>query len=180
MSGMVAERLFGLLPKYMPLEHKYKLTESLWRHVGPSSRRMLYVNPRVPLQDIAAVVNAHLERDVLSYTIPESMEKRFAWLSQGDVEVKQELLNFLRARERDLASESLRLNIPILAAHLQSAQGEHTHRLVHKLQVGKHEIVVTLTDGVEEITETAPPAPFVASWIWWVVAFIILLVLLNI
>jgi hypothetical protein len=175
MSGMVAERLFGLLPKYMRLEQKYKLTESLWRHVAPVSRRTLYVNPSVPLEEVTDVVKAHLERDVLSYNIPEQMEKRFAWLSQGDIEVKQKLLNFLRTQERMLAAESLRLNIPILADQLRSAQGGNTHHAAHKLQIGKNEIVVTLTSRVEGITETAPPAPpSEVSWIWWIIGLVIL------
>ena len=43
MSGLVAERLFGILPTTMPLEAKYKLTKSLWYHVGPSSTKTFYV-----------------------------------------------------------------------------------------------------------------------------------------
>ncbi len=180
MSGMVAERLFGLLPRYMPLEQKYKLTESLWRHVGPVSRRTLYVNPSVPLEDVTAVVRSHLERDVLAYNIPEQLEKRFTWLSQGDIEVKQKLLNFLRSKERALAAESLRLNIPILADHIRSAQGNHTHYVAHKLQIGKNEILVTLTERVEGITETAPPTPSSGAWwIWWIIGFAILVALFR-
>lgn len=180
MSGMVAERLFGLLPRYMPLEQKYRLTESLWRHVGPVSRRTLYVNPGVPLEEVTAVVRGHLERDVHSYNIPEQMEKRFAWLSQGDIAVKQALLNFLRSKERELAAESLRLNVPILADHIRSAQGSHTHHVVHKLQIGKNEMVVTLTHRVEGITETAPPMPSSGAWwAWWIIGIVILIALFQ-
>lgn len=183
MSGMVAERLFGLLPRYMPLEQKYRLTESLWRHVGPVSRRALYVNPSVPLEEVTAVVKGHLERDVPSYNIPEQMEKRFTWLSQGDIEVKQKLLNFLRAKQRELAAESLRLNVPILADHIKSAQGSHTQHVAHKLQIGKNEIVLTLTERVEGITETAPPTPSSGAWwiwwIWWIIGFVILIALFR-
>ena len=34
MGGMIAERLFNLLPPRMPLAVKYKLVEGLWHHVG--------------------------------------------------------------------------------------------------------------------------------------------------
>ncbi len=183
MSGVVAERLFSLLPNHMPLEQKYKLTESLWRHVGPVSRRTLYVNPNVAPDEVIAVVKEHLEQDVLSYAIPEQMEKRFKWLSQGDIDIKQKLLNFLRSKERELAAESVRINVPILAEHLRNAQENHTHHLAHKLQIGKNEIVVILTSKVEGITETAPRAPAPTSsasdnsWIWWVIGIIILIAL---
>ena len=43
MSGMVAERLFNLLPPRMPLGVKYKLVEGLWHHVGPSSKHRIRV-----------------------------------------------------------------------------------------------------------------------------------------
>ena len=43
MSGLVAERLFRILPPTMPLEVKYQLTKSLWYHVGPSSTKTFYV-----------------------------------------------------------------------------------------------------------------------------------------
>ncbi|MEW6106934.1 MAG: hypothetical protein AB1563_11325 [Bacillota bacterium] len=183
MSGMVAERLFSLLPKHMPLEQKYKLTESLWRHVGPVSRRTLYVNPNVEPAEVIAVVKEHLERDVLSYAIPEPMEQRFTWLSQGDIDIKQKLLNFLRAKDRELAAESLRTNLPILTEHLRSAQGSHTHHLTHKLQVGKNEIAVALTSKVEGITEIAPhvaastSSAWGNSWIWWLVGIVVLIAL---
>lgn len=177
MSGMVAERLFNLLPRHMPLEQKYKLTESLWHHVGPASHRTLYVNPNVAPDDVLALVKDLLERDALSYAIPEQMEQRFNWLAQGDVDTKQKLLNFLRSKERELAAESLRINMPILAEHLRSPRGSETHYLVHKLQVGKNQIVVTLTSEVEGITETAPRTRSSSSdysWVWWVIGIAIL------
>lgn len=184
MSGMVAERLFSLLPKYMPIEQKFKLTESLWRHIGPTSRRDLYVNPSVGIEELEEVVRGYLNTDVLDYKIPEQMEKRFQWLSQGDVNVKQQLLNHLRQLEKGLAAESLRVNLPMLANHLRSSQGELTTNLWHKLEIGKNSITVHLTDKVEGITETAPAIPRGSgdsdwSWVWWVIGFIVLVAMFG-
>jgi hypothetical protein len=41
MSGMVAERLYRLLPPTMPIGIKFDIAEELWRHVGPSSSRVI-------------------------------------------------------------------------------------------------------------------------------------------
>lgn len=184
MSGMVAERLFSLLPKYMPIKEKFRLTESLWRHIGPTSRRDIYVNPTVSFEELERVVQGYLETDVLEYKIPEQMEARFQWLSQGDVGVKQQLLNHLRQLEKGLATESLRTNLPALASHLQSAQGKLTTHLSHRLEIGKNSITVHLTDKVDGITETAPRVVSQNSgsdwsWIWWIVGLFVLFVLLG-
>lgn len=182
MSGIVAERLFSLLPKYMPIKQKFKLTESLWRHIGPTSRRDIYVNPAVPLGELEQVVRGYLETDVLDYKIPEQIERRFQWLSQGDIGVKQQLLNHLRQLEKGLAAESLRVNFPALARHLQSTQGRLTASLSHRLEIGKNSITVHLTDKVDGITETAPQvvstsSEYVWSWIWWIIGIFLLVAL---
>lgn len=185
MSGMVAERLFSLLPKRMPIAQKYKLTESLWHHVAPKSRRNLYVNPNISLEEVESAVRKHLEQDVSEYKIPAQIEARFNWLSQGDVAVKQQLLNYIRAKERDLAVESLHINLPILTDHISSSQSKYTHSVTYNLNVGRSEIFVTLTDKVEGITET-PPTTRVSSstdndwtWLWWVIGIGVLLIIFG-
>jgi hypothetical protein len=39
MSGLVAGPLYSLLPPLMPLNDKYDLTRSLWKHVCPARTR---------------------------------------------------------------------------------------------------------------------------------------------
>lgn len=185
MSGIVVERLFSLLPKYMPIEQKYKLTESLWSHVAPKSSRHLYVNPSVPIAEVEAAVRAILQKDVLEYKIPEQMENRFNWLSQDDVGIKQKLLNFIRAKQRELAAESISVNLPVLVDHLSLSQAKHTQSLSHKLKIGRNEISVTLTDKVDGITEKQPITQNAGgsasdwSWLWWIVAIGVLLMLFG-
>lgn len=185
MSGMVAERLFSLLPKRMPIDQKYKLTENLWHHVAPKSNRDLYVNPSVPILEIENAVRACLQQDVLEYKIPTQMESRFNWLSQGDVSVKQQLLNHIRAKERELATESIRINLPLLIDHLSSGKAEYTQSLAHNLKIGRNEISVTLTDKVEGITEIRPITKGGSnldndsSWLWWIFGIVVLLIVFG-
>src|SRR5262249_25101723 len=79
MSGLVAGRLFKLLPPRMPLDAKYRLTESLWRHVGPSSKKRLRVGLDASVDDVVEAARTHIEDVVVRYTIPSSLEQRFAW-----------------------------------------------------------------------------------------------------
>lgn len=182
MSGMVAERLFNLLPPVMPIEAKFQLTESLWKHVGPSSSKKYFVGVDVNLEDISNRVKSHLEEVVTHYQIPSSMEARFNWLSQGDVTVKQQLLNYFRQQEKALLSEALRTQLPVLIDHLNSEKGSLTTHVAQVLKVGKHEVQVVVTEGVNGVSETAPvrtPESSDYSWIWWVVGIIFVMWLLS-
>ena len=177
MSGMVAERLFSLLPPTMPLESKLRLTDSLWKHVGPSSKKTYYIGLDVDLVELSRRVGEHLEEVVIHYAIPSSMEARFNWLSQGDVGIKQQLLNYFRQKEKALLSEALLTQLPVLKNHLLSKEGNLTTRVVQVLKVGKHQVEVVFDEHVSGITDVAPASlieKVASSWISWVIGIIVL------
>jgi len=179
MSGMVAARLFSLLPQYMPISKKYILTENLWKHVGPSSHKIYYVGLDVDLEEVGKIIKEHLKHVVINYTIPESMENRFRWLSQGDVNIKQQLLNHLRQQERELLSLALNTKLPVLINHIKSNKDSFTSHVTQVLIVGKHEVKIILDENVSGISETAPRRVTALTndnvWIWWIVGIGILL-----
>jgi hypothetical protein len=187
MSGMVASRLFKLLPPRMPLQEKYKLTKNLWQHVGPSSRKTLRVGLDAGIEDALGVVRDHIEQVVVNYEIPESLERRFDWLSAGDVHVKQDLLNHLRQMEKTLVVEGAKNQLPVMLAHLNSADGQHTHRLAQVLKIGKHELEILVdkrSSGVK-LEEPSVAARAVAAstngsyaWVWWVAGILLVIFLL--
>jgi hypothetical protein len=144
MSGLVAGRLFNLLPPLMPIDEKYKLTESLWRHVGPSSKRRLRVGMDASLDQAMTKAREHVEGVVNGYHIPEGLARRFEWLSSGDVTIKQQLLNHVQALEKKLVVEDLRQRLPVLIEHLRQDSSNMTKRAAHTLTVGKHELEVLI------------------------------------
>lgn len=179
MGGIVAARLFSLLPPYMPITKKYSLIESLWKHVGPSSNKTLYVGIDADLEEVSKIVKEHLEDVVINYTFPESMENRFRWLSQDDVNIKQQLLNYLRQQERGLLSIALNTKLPILINHLKSDDGSFTTHVAQELVVGKHQVKIILNKNVSGIVDSYPQTASNSnssySWIWWVIGIGILL-----
>lgn len=182
MSGMVAGRLFSLLPPQMSPQAKYQLTESLWKHVGPSSSKIYYMGLDTDIEEVRSTVKAHLEEVVIHYTIPDSMEKRFEWLSEGDVRIKQELLNHLRQQEEALLLEAVQLNLPILLNHLRSDEGRLTNHVAQVVNVGKHKVKVIVDDRVTGITDVSPKIKYFSgsntTWIWWVIGIAIFLFIL--
>lgn len=183
MSGMVAERLFSLLPPRMPLSIKYQLINSLWEHVGASSSKTYYISSDVDVNELVSTVKSYLENVVISHTIPEGIEKRFNWLSQGDVEIKQKLLNYLRDKNKKLLTDNLESQLNILSNHLNNEGNLYTKQISQVLKVGKHEVKIILNEQANGITEKKPePIPSPDSefnWIWWVIGGLLILWLFN-
>ncbi len=186
MSGLVASRLFNLLPPRMPLSEKYKLTENLWQHVGPSSRKTLRVGLDAGVDDALVAVREHIEQVVINYKIPEPLQRRFDWLSEGDVHVKQDLLNHLRQMEKSLVVEGARTQLPVMFEHMGGVNGRNTHRLAQVLKIGKHELELLIdkkASGVklEEpsiVTRAGAASSGIGyTWLWWLAGILALLFL---
>jgi hypothetical protein len=178
MSGTVATRLFGLLPPRMPLTAKYRLTEDLWRHVGPSSRKTMRIGLDAGIETVLEAVRNHIQEVVVNYKIPTNLERRFEWLSGGDVRVKQELLNHLLQMEKSLVVNGAREQLSVLLDHLRGEGSYHTHRLAHILKVGKHELEMLIDKTALSVTVEHRPVRSRAtnsasrsdlSSLWWVV-----------
>ncbi|MGA8499144.1 MAG: hypothetical protein WB764_26945 [Xanthobacteraceae bacterium] len=150
MGGMVAERLFNLLPPRMPLASKYKLVEGLWRHVGPSSKYRLRVGPDTDVAQAVEFARSKISQFVVNYKIPPDLELRFTWLAAGDVGVKQLLLSHVQEIEKAIAVEAIRAQLPVMLEHLRSA-GSNTGRLAQIINVGKHEFEIVLDKTKIEI-----------------------------
>lgn len=147
MSGMVAERLFNLLPPRMPLVVKYKLVEGLWHHVGPSSKHRIRVGADANVADIIELARSKITEFVVNYKISSNLESRFNWLSAGDVSVKQMLLSHVQEVEKTIVVEAVRAQVPVMLDHLRSS-GSHTGRLAQIVRVGKHELELLMDKTV--------------------------------
>lgn len=159
MSGTVAERLFDLLPPLMPLADKYRLTEQLWNHFGPSSKKLMRVGPEVRAEDVAAAFADHINSVIGGFAIPSELERRFSWLAAGDVAVKQQLLGQLVTMERSLVAEGVRLQFPVMLDHLARDTDRTTTRLAQIVKVRKHELEILIDRDAEGIAIEDPPKP---------------------
>lgn len=181
MAGQTAARLFKLLPPLMPLAKKYELTESLWRHVGPASKRRLRVGLDADLEVAVGKVREHIGGVVSGYQIPEPLTRRFEWISSGDVGVKQQLLNHLQDLEKRLVVEAARQQLPVMLEHLKRDQQQHTSRMTQVLKVGKHELEVLLDRNAQgaELEEWRPlqstsyrAGSGNSTWVLWVIGIV--------
>jgi len=189
MGGMVAERLFNLLPPRMPLGVKYKLVEGLWHHVGPSSKHRIRVGADANVAEVIELARSKINEFVVNYKIPANLEARFDWLSAGDVSIKQMLLSHIHEVEKTIVVEAVRAQMPVMLEHLRSAK-PHTGRLAQIVRVGKHELEFLMDKTVTGALIEDPSTPIrsmrqgsINAYIFFVslfiAAFVIFIVVLS-
>jgi len=155
MSGLVAGRLFSLLPRRMPVAKKFELVESLWRFRGPSSRRTIYAGPDACPVELTSMVRGHLREKVQSYVIDETISKRFDWLAENDSKLCQDLRNHFLHLEKEQLSAASYDRIGVMLAQIQRADVQH-QTLIQTFEVGKHQVEVQFSPKSSGILDKAP------------------------
>jgi hypothetical protein len=143
----------------MPKESKYRLIESLWNHVGATTRKTLRIGLDASIDQVLEAVRRHLDEVVVPHRIPAAMEGRFNWLAADDASLKQDLLNHLRQHmERNLVIEAARLQLPIMQDHLRGDAGSQTFRLAQILKLGNHELELLIDKSASGVAVVEPQA----------------------
>ncbi len=160
MSGMVAKRLFSLLPPRMPISKKYELAENVWKHFGPQSNHSFTIGVNTDIDNIANIVSSKLDESVSEYNIPENIKNRFNWLSAGDVNLKEKLLNHFRQMQKSLAVEKAKSEIPVLQNQMRE-NPDITRHVKSVLQINKHQVGIWIDKKLDnQIFERAPKRAF--------------------
>lgn len=155
MSGLVADRLFKLLPPRMPLDTKYNLVKTLWEKYSPRSNKRLRIGPGTDANEIIEAVKSQLLEMVVNYKIPDQLEHRFRWLSSGDVNVYQKLLNHFQNIEKSLIIEGTQAKLPIILKHLREHE-QITQKISHHIEIGKHKLEMRFDNKAAGITFEDP------------------------
>lgn len=155
MSGTVAERLFSLLPRMMPIEKKYELVKSLWESKCPVSSKTVYIGPDAPVAEISEYIRKHLDAVVSNYKVPDAIVGRFKWLANDDVNLQQDLFNHFLQLNRELVTQAARERVPRLLEQVRNAQAVRS-QITQQLRVAKHDLELVLHPEAIGISESAP------------------------
>ena len=155
MSGLVAERLFSVLPGMMPIEKKYDLVKSLWESKCPTSNKTVYIGPDTPVEEISEYVRRHLHNVVHDYQVPETIVGRFKWLANDDVDLQQKLYNYFLQLNREVVTQAANDRVPRLLEQVKNAQAVRSH-ITQQLRVGNHSLELVLHPDASGISESAP------------------------
>lgn len=179
MSGLVASRLYELLPPLMPMSAKYELVKTLWEQYSPRSHKVLRIGPDASEPAIIAAVRDHIVSTILNYKIPGPLGKRFKWLAMGDVTGQQQLLNHFLDMEKELAVKGAQVQLPVMLKHLRQS-GSTIGRLNQSIEIGNHRFDLSFeakASGVNlEDPRTHRPSSKGGdwSWLWWVAGIALL------
>jgi hypothetical protein len=185
MSGLVAKRLFNLLPPRMPIAVKLELAGNVWRHFGTSSTHHFTVGPNADAQLAMDRIYETLNSAIQDYNIPPNVKNRFDWLAAGDVSVKEHLMNYFRQMDRKIAIDSLNAQLPVLQAQMRD-HSNHTGSIRTRIEVHKHSVEIWIDPRLDaNFREGQPERKHTASsgsgvvWFLIAVAVIVAIILLS-
>lgn len=159
MSGLVAKRLFALLPPRMPLEKKYELADNIWRNFAPQTEHNYKIGRNANIDILAGIISNKLNDTVSAFNIPINIKNRFAWLSAGDIRVEEQLLNHFRQQLKSLAVQKIILEVPVLQQQINESP-EYTGLAKTKIIINKNEVSIVVDKSLDtEILETQRPSP---------------------
>lgn len=161
MSGLVAERLFNLLPPRMPIATKYDMVRTIWEKYSPRSNIAFVIGPDCDPELIVKEIEQQLLSHVTRYKIPEAMENRFAWISSGDVAIRQQLLNHFLDEEKQLIATDARTRSQIILRHFEQ-KGQWTESAKQEYRIGNHKIELFFDIRASGI-QMGHPAPDASS-----------------
>jgi len=174
MSGMVACRLFNMLPTYMPLTDKYKLIKNLWEQYCPRSQITFTIINDTDIKDLISKIRKHLSSTVVSYEIPASLQKRFTWLSAGDANVKQQLLNYFLQQERDITMNMLEISVPTIMNTFNEYKSVVNMSIDREIYIGHHTIKLSFTNVNKQAAKikispaSVKPTNYNTKIPWWI------------
>lgn len=163
MSGLVASRLFSLLPNFMPTKQKFKLVESLWAHCTSLTHQKYYIGKNASPNEVSEKVRERFNEVVKSYYINDGITNRFKWLSQNDSTLCQDLQNHFLKLNRDQLSKLSYNRISILIDEIN--KDDEIHKVMnHEFKVGGHVVELEFRkDADEPISLSAPIKPYSSS-----------------
>ena len=150
MSGLVAQRLFDLLPMRMPLQMKYGLVKKLWLHFCPKSTKTFFVGPQPDLAALSSLINSHFQRVVQDYHISPELSGRFDWLAAGDVRVRQDFENHFQRLRTEILAEALGERLNAVREHIRNCPEDHR---IQEVRIGNHVVEIRFSNHANGVAD---------------------------
>lgn len=182
MSGLVAGRLYSMLPPMMPLETKYSMVKVLWDKYGPRTDKVLKAGAGVSAREIHLEASKYLIQTVKDWEVNSNLKKRFEWLSSGDVQIQEKLLNHFKNLEKLQIINGLKKKMPVLVNFINNNE-KITGSLNETINIGNHQLRINFdlnNEGIKFINPEEDYSPHTyeddthengneknKNWIFW-------------
>lgn len=180
MSGLVAGRLFDLLPPIMPFDLKLRIVEGLFENSGKAQTDYVLVPMHSTPTDVVRFVDQTCFTYLSDTGIDPSIKNQFKWLSVQDAEVAEKLFKHaiqVTFNAKKTASEAMMAQLD----RDRLTYGDTIKEIISTIRLRRHEVHIKRTSSVEEICtvnlrtfdrgghepeRTLAERDF--SWLWWV------------
>jgi hypothetical protein len=146
MSGLVAQRFFKILPNFMPLNIKYELVDKLFDHLeelaSDNTLKVFYIGPDFNVNQLISEIRVYYEKNLKNYEMPDSLKARFNWLSQSDVVIQKQLVNYFKDKKKSIELEELKSTLIMLSNKLQDFNGKYITGLEHSITISKNTVKI--------------------------------------
>ena len=156
MSGMVAKRIFDLMPRYLTPEQRMSVVEYIWRKLRRHDSVYFRFSPVVTASDLQKKLQGYLEEHVKTREVPEDLKKEFSWLSSEDTAVYEKLLNRFLDLDRQRILTTVRLTMQKVQQFLRNPDNAvYLQKFEQTVKTDGLEIHLLFDPGVEGVSITS-------------------------
>lgn len=196
MSGLVAGRLFDLLPPIMPMDLKLRIVEGLFERAGKARTDHVLVPMNADPKEIVQFVDEKCFGYLSDVGIDKSVKRQFDWLSGEDAEVAEQLFKHVTQVNFKMKKAASAAMIGQLDQD-RTDHGDTIREVVSTISLRQHDVHIKRTPLANEM-RTVDPITFRhsdqkqsstsatssqkgsdLSWLWWIGGLALLVWFLN-
>ena len=150
MSGLVAGRLFDLLPPIMPIDLKLRIVEGLFDKAGKSKADYVLVPMETPPAEVVRFVDKTCFGYLSDVGIDTSIKRQFDWLSGEDAAVAERLFKHamqVNFNAKKVASASMMAQLD----RDRAAHADTIEEMTSTIRLRQHEVHIRRTNAVEDM-----------------------------
>ncbi|ETX12729.1 hypothetical protein OCH239_17435 [Roseivivax halodurans JCM 10272] len=150
MSGLIAGRLFDLLPPIMPIDLKLRIVEGLFEKAGNSNTNYVLVPMDTDPADVVRFVDETCFEYLSDVGIDTSIKRQFDWLSGEDAAVAERLFK----HSMQVTFDAKKAASAAMMAQLDRDRVMHADTIkgiTSTIRLQQHEVHIKRTDAVEEM-----------------------------
>lgn len=150
MSGLVAGRLFDLLPPIMPIDLKLRIVEGLFEKSGKPKTDYVLVPMKTHPADVVHFVDETCFGYLSEVGIDTSIKRQFDWLSSDDAAVAERLFKHVM----QVTFEAKKEASAAMMAQLDRDRATHADtikEITSTIRLRQHEVHIKRADTVEDL-----------------------------
>lgn len=141
LSGKTAERLIELLPPRLSKEQRFDLIRKLRKYYLVKIREHVTTSSETWRQDVIPVINKTIGNSK-GFSLPETVIKKAAWLSDGNTQVAMKILKSIEEEEAHQRTSYLEAEFKRIESFVSSVN--NTNSISHTISIPQGDIHIVI------------------------------------